>query len=217
MLTRTAIGLGAKPYGLGLWNAGYINALYSKEEQRKLKAYKAKVDPNDIMNPGKNLFHRLKGVLRNALPSGLFQSCDTTPGVYSPGDRQSHFLSCWERTRKSTAWISSSALTRAPSAETAWRCVLPIWSPIMKGRRPRGRSPWPRNCMAGQTVTKEEASAAFLCMHCKACEEICQTNLELMTFWDILEKRLEDQFGRPEAQITEFLKKVDDSKEYWEW
>ncbi len=65
-------------------------------------------------------------------------------------------------------------------------------------------------------MTQEEAAAAFLCMHCKACEEICQTNLELMMLWDALEKRLEGQFGRPEAQIAEFLKKVDASTEYWD-
>jgi hypothetical protein len=53
-------------------------------------------------------------------------------------------------------------------------------------------------------------------MHCRACEEICQTNLELMMLWDALESRLEGRFGRPEAQIAEFLKNVDDSKEYWD-
>jgi hypothetical protein len=37
-----------------------------------------------------------------------------------------------------------------------------------------------------------------------------------MTLWDALEKGIEDKFGRPEAQITEFLKKVDESKEYWD-
>jgi ferredoxin len=52
-------------------------------------------------------------------------------------------------------------------------------------------------------------------MHCKACEEICQTNLELMMLWDALEKKIEEKFGRPETQITEFLKKVDESKAYW--
>lgn len=34
--------------------------------------------------------------------------------------------------------------------------------------------------------------------------------------WDALEKRVESKFGRPEDKISEFLKKVDDSKDYWE-
>jgi len=33
---------------------------------------------------------------------------------------------------------------------------------------------------------------------------------------ELQEKRLEGQFGRPEAQIAEFLKKVDDSKDFWD-
>jgi len=64
-------------------------------------------------------------------------------------------------------------------------------------------------------VTPEEAANAFMCMHCRACEEICQTNLELMNLWDALEKRIESRFGRPETQIVDFMKKVDESKEYW--
>ena len=67
----------------------------------------------------------------------------------------------------------------------------------------------------GKNVTPEEAAKAFMCMHCKACEEICQTNLELMMLWDALEKRIEGTFGRPDAQIADFLNKVDQSKEYW--
>ena len=37
-----------------------------------------------------------------------------------------------------------------------------------------------------------------------------------MTLWDVLEKELVTKCGRPEAQVAEFLKKVDDSKEYWD-
>ena len=65
-------------------------------------------------------------------------------------------------------------------------------------------------------MTREEAVNGFMCMHCKACEEICQTNLELMELWDALEKRLEGQFGWPETEIAEYLKKVDASHQYWD-
>ena len=56
-----------------------------------------------------------------------------------------------------------------------------------------------------------------MCMHCRACEEICQTNLELMNLWDALEKRIESRNGgRPVEKIDEFIKKVDASTEYWD-
>ena len=53
MLTQTAVSMGAEPYGLGIWNAGFINSLYNNEKKQNLLAYKARVDPNNIMNPGK--------------------------------------------------------------------------------------------------------------------------------------------------------------------
>ena len=55
-------------------------------------------------------------------------------------------------------------------------------------------------------VTTEEAATLFMCMHCRACEEICQTNLELMNLWDALEKRMEGTVrpaGRPDQGIFE--------------
>jgi len=72
-----------------------------------------------------------------------------------------------------------------------------------------------KKILDGKTITKEEAENAFLCMHCKACEDVCQTNLELMPLWDAIEKKIEKKFGRPEEKIKEFLKKVDENEEYW--
>jgi Na+-translocating ferredoxin:NAD+ oxidoreductase RnfC subunit len=80
----------------------------------------------------------------------------------------------------------------------------------------KGKIALAKRLLAGQTVTREESVNAFMCMHCKACEEICQTNLELTMLWDALEKRLKGQFGWPETQIAEYLKEVDASKEYWD-
>ncbi len=62
----------------------------------------------------------------------------------------------------------------------------------------KGKIALAKKLIDGRPVTQEEAANAFMCMHCKACEEICQTNLELMMLWDALEKRLEGKFGRPE-------------------
>jgi Na+-translocating ferredoxin:NAD+ oxidoreductase RnfC subunit len=80
----------------------------------------------------------------------------------------------------------------------------------------KGKIALAKKIIDGRKVTKEEAENAFMCMHCKACEEICQTNLELMMLWDSLEKRIEENFCRPKDKIGEFLKRVDDSKDYWD-
>ena len=80
----------------------------------------------------------------------------------------------------------------------------------------KGKVALAKKLIAGEPVTPEEAATAFMCMHCHACEEICQTNLDLMTLWDALERRLETNFGRPVDQIKEFLKMVDGSTDYWD-
>jgi len=80
----------------------------------------------------------------------------------------------------------------------------------------KGKIALAKKLIEGREVTREEAENVFMCMHCKSCESICQTNLELMNLWDALEKRMEGKVGRPEEKIADFLKQVDGSKEYWE-
>jgi ferredoxin len=215
MLTRTAISLGAKPYGLGLWNSAYINSLYSKEKQRDMKSYKAKVDPNNILNPGKPFSSGSKGA------SGLFFH----PAFFSPaikllvlmapviGKIATILLGKDKKVDNLDLELSTHACAKCGSCMAVCPAYLVTRNEEVTSR---GKIAIAKKLQAGQTVTREEATAAFMCMHCKACEEICQTNLELMRLWDVLEKRLEGQFGRPEVQIAEFLKKVDDSKEYWD-
>jgi Na+-translocating ferredoxin:NAD+ oxidoreductase RnfC subunit len=81
----------------------------------------------------------------------------------------------------------------------------------------KGKIALAKKLIEGKPITKDEAEKVFMCMHCRECEEICQTNLELMNLWDALEKRIETiTGGRPEDKIDEFIKKVDASSEYWE-
>jgi FAD/FMN-containing dehydrogenase len=84
ILTKSAIALGAEPYGLGLWNSAFIHSLYNKEEQRAMKAYKTQVDPNNILNPGKSFSPGFKGA---SLPPGLFRSCRTASYANGAGNR----------------------------------------------------------------------------------------------------------------------------------
>ncbi len=80
----------------------------------------------------------------------------------------------------------------------------------------KGKIALAKKLIEGKDSDAEEAKMYLCACIAKACEEICQTNLELMMLWDALEKRMEGKFGRPEDKINEFLKKVDDSKEYWD-
>ncbi len=51
----TAVGLraGGGPYGFGIWNSFFLKEVYGDEKVREMKERKKRLDPNDIMNPGK--------------------------------------------------------------------------------------------------------------------------------------------------------------------
>jgi FAD/FMN-containing dehydrogenase/NAD-dependent dihydropyrimidine dehydrogenase PreA subunit len=217
MLTQAAISLGAEPYGLGIWNAGFINYLYNSEKKQKLLAYKAKVDPNNIMNPGK--FFSVKSKFLN-IPALIFK-----PGIFNFSMKLMILLSpvigkittlLLGKNRKVDS-LDFELTTHA--CAKCGNCIAVCPAYLVTGNEAvtaKGKIALAKKLIDERPVTKEESENAFMCMHCKACEEICQTNLELMTLWDSLEKRIEANIGRPEEKINDFLKKVDDSKDYWE-
>jgi FAD/FMN-containing dehydrogenase/NAD-dependent dihydropyrimidine dehydrogenase PreA subunit len=217
MLIKTAVSLGAEPYGLGIWNAGFINYLYNAEKKQKLLAYKAKVDPNNIMNPGK--FFGIKSKFFN-IPAIIFR-----PAIFnfsikllillSPviGKIATMLLGKMQKVDSLDFELTTHACAKCGN------CIAVCPAYLVTGNEEvtaKGKIALAKKLIEGRPVTKEEAENVFMCMHCKGCEEICQTNLELMMLWDALEKRIEGKFGRPEEKISAFLKKVDDSKDYWE-
>ncbi len=78
MLTQAAVSMGAQPYGLGIWNAAFVNHLLSPARRAELRSYKTEVDPHGIMNPGKYL--RVGSKFMN-IPALLFH-----PVVFSTVD-----------------------------------------------------------------------------------------------------------------------------------
>jgi FAD/FMN-containing dehydrogenase/NAD-dependent dihydropyrimidine dehydrogenase PreA subunit len=215
MLTKTAVSLGAEPYGLGLWNASFINYLYSRDKLRDLKAYKAKVDPNNILNPGKFFGINSKVISALVFHPAVFSFSMNLLILLSPliGKMATLLLGKDEKIDSLDFELSIHACAKCGNCIAVCPAYLITKN---EGVTAKGKVALANKIITGKEVTAEEAANAFMCMHCKGCEEICQTNLELMMFWDALEKRIEGKYGRPEAQIKEFLKKVDDSKEYWD-
>jgi ferredoxin len=217
ILTKTAVSMGAKPYGLGIWNAPFINNLFDSEELAKLTGYKKKVDPNNIMNRGK--FFRVGSKWLN-IPSiifkpSIFSMVIGTMITLSPvlGKMITLLLGKNKKVDKLDITLSTHACAKCGNCIAVCPAYL-----ITKNEKvtAKGKVALAKRLLSGKHITKQESDTAFLCMHCKACEEVCQTNLELIPIWEAIEERLEKKFGRPQEAITEFLKKVDESEEYWE-
>jgi FAD/FMN-containing dehydrogenase/ferredoxin len=215
ILTKAAISLGAAPYGLGLWNSGYILSRYTREKLREIKKYKAQVDPNNILNTGKSLSRGskgLSGILFNPVVfNTLIQILITTAPVI--GRIVIFFLGKNKKVHSLDTELTTYACAKCGNC----LAVCPAYL-VTKDEKvsPKGKIALMKKLLYNQPVTKEEATMAFLCMHCKACEEMCQTNLELIPLWDTLEQKLEAKYGRPTQQILDFLEKVDASDEYWD-
>jgi len=215
ILTRTAVSFGAEPYGLGLWNAAFVHNLFNKAKYNELRAYKAKTDPNNILNAGKFFGTGSKGVTALVFRPGFFGPAMKIMGAWSPvvGRTATALLGKDKKVDSLNYELNLHACAKCGN------CLAECPAYLVTGNEAytaKGKIALAKKLLAGQKVTQEEANAAFMCMRCKACEEICQTNLELMNLWDALENRLKEQFEWPEAQIQEFLKKVDATKEYWD-
>jgi FAD/FMN-containing dehydrogenase/NAD-dependent dihydropyrimidine dehydrogenase PreA subunit len=214
LLTHAAVKRGGAPYGLGLWNAAFINHLYSREKQLELQAYKAAVDPNNILNPGK--YFRVNSNLAATVvfhPTVFGFSMDMFT-LLSPviGKAAIIFLGKDRKVDQLDFELSVHACAKCGNCLAVCPAYLVTQNEAISAK---GKLALAKKFINNNQVTPEEAANAFMCMHCRACEEICQTNLELMNLWDALEKRIEGRFGRPEAEIVDFMKKVDESKEYW--
>ena len=208
-LTKAAVALGAEPYGLGLWNAAFVRNRYSKAELRELKAYKVQVDPNNVLNPGKFFSLGSKGMAALMFFGRMSLDNPMAPVI---GKVATTLLGKNEKIDNLDYELSMHACAKCGNCMAVCPAYLVTQNEAVTAK---GKIALAKKLLAGESVTREEAVNAFMCMHCKACEEICQTNLELMMLWDALEKRLEGQFGWPETQIAEYLKKIDASSEYW--
>ena len=215
IITRASVAQGAEPYGLGLWNAAFIHDLYNKTKYNELRAYKVKTDPNNILNTGKFFGTGSKGVTSLVFRPGFFKPAMQLLGATSPvvGRALTAILGKDKKIDSLDYELSMHACAKCGNCMAECPAYLVTKNEAVTAK---GKMALAKKLLAGQKVTQEEAATAFMCMHCKGCEEICQTNLELMNLWDALEKRLKEQFEWPETQIEEFLKKVDATEEYWD-
>jgi Fe-S oxidoreductase len=71
-----------------------------------------------------------------------------------------------------------------------------------------------RKVSEGQNLTPHEVERVFLCLHCHACERICQSRLRLVEAWEELEDRVAGAYGAPAGAIEKFMRDVGESDEY---
>jgi len=208
-LTRLGIQLGGRPYGTGLWNTPFVRSRFNGR-LRGLQNYKHSEDPTNSFNPGKffNLIFRtgLVGKLASVIFSSPMMSVAgiTTPIMATFLTRNAH-----QERNEDLVLLNEELCSKCGSCIP----VCPAYIETGDERTTaRGKLQLGLAMMRNQQLSAEAAQMLFLCMHCGACTDVCQSRLDLVPVWDDLERRIELRFGKQKEKVAEFFESVESKK-----
>ncbi len=218
LLTSLMLDLGASPYSIGIWNHAFSG---SEDKQRvaNLRQAKATLDPNGVMNSGKYfaLSGRLWGAAGLMFSPKLMRPALKTLRVFSPLTVRLMNMVYGIAERRLRPKTRTELLRIADECAMCGACigVCPAYLVVGDERvTARGKLLTAKAMARGSKITKEHADRTFLCMRCKACEQICQSKLHLIDAFDVLEKELERMHGRDAQEIERFVKYAEGLPEY---
>src|SRR5262249_18663501 len=202
VLTQLGIRMGGRPYGIGIWNTPFLKKKYG-DTANLLRKFKGSQDPNGLFNPGK--FFDLD------FRCGVGGRIAATP-------LHSWLIPLWTRINPLLARFLTTEKGRGDAGsapaniilnneELCSKCgscipVCPAYIETKDERTTaRGKLHLGKLLLNGGKLSADEANTLFLCMHCAACTDVCQSRLDLVPVWDELERRVESQFGKDVARV----------------
>lgn len=218
LLTSMLIENGAKPYSVGIWNHPFSNAEDSARVNALLKA-KALLDPQGLMNAGKyfSLSGRFGGLASIAFNPRLMRPTLKMMRVFSPVTIWFMRIGYRFATRRLKPKSRTELLRIADECAMCGACVgvCPAYLVVSDERvTGRGKLLAIKAMARGSKISKEHSERIFLCMKCKACEQVCQSKLELVSAYEALEKELEQIHGKDLQEIERFVRYAENMPEY---
>ncbi|MFQ5919564.1 MAG: FAD-binding protein [Thermoplasmata archaeon] len=221
LLHKAGIRAGGRAYGVGVWNRPFLRTRYSRADLRAYRAYKRRVDPKGLLNPGKAfdpgadpflprwsissfllpplLARAASRILpRNPMgrpPRPMLQDL-TPPGLEGPTE---------EDLRSAAECAHCGACITVCPAYLADKTELVT---------ARGKLLVMEKMARGEAMERDEARQIFDCIHCAACTNVCQSAIDLVPVWDRLENLVARRYGKPGKQIEAFAKRVEAEEEY---
>jgi ferredoxin len=210
VLTEAGIRHHGRPYGIGIWNSPFLRDKFG-DRLEALRSFKKSNDPLGLFNPGK--FFNLK--FRTGI-AGKIAALPLTSAL----------IPFWTALNP----LLASILTRSnghhkrpedvilENEELCSKCgscisVCPAYIDTGDERTTaRGKLQLGKLILNGGDISAEEANTLFLCMHCAACSDVCQSRLDLVPVWDELERRVEAKFGKDVPRVEQFVKSVEERK-----
>ncbi|MBU0684566.1 MAG: FAD-binding protein [Thermoplasmatota archaeon] len=218
ILTGALVDLGAKPYSIGVWNHAFSNA-EDKARVEQLRKAKAALDPDGVMNAGKyfSLSGRFGGAAGLAFSPRLMRPALKALLVFSPLTSRL-MRTAYRFADKRLVPKARSELQRiADECAMCGACVTVCPAYLVVGDErvtARGKLLTVKAMARGAKVSKEHSDRIFLCMRCKACEQVCQSKLELISAYEALEKELEKLHGKDAKEIETFTRYAESTPEY---
>jgi ferredoxin len=218
LLSSMLIDGGARPYSIGVWNTAFTSA-EDKAKLSALRSAKARLDPGSVMNAGKYFYlsGRFGGVLGMAFSPGVMRPALKTMRVFSPITLRLMRTGYKFAERKLRPKTRTELLKIADECAMCGACVNVCPAYLVVGDErvtARGKLLAVKAMARGEKLSKEHSDRIFLCMRCKACEQVCQSKLGLVDAYDKLEKELEERHGKDTAEIEKFIRYAESQPEY---
>ena len=176
---------GGRPYATGLYFAGKAGQILGRERLERLKAFKAQVDPSNILNPGK------------VLQGGLMASALSLGAAIEPLIRPlgNHVISkIGERPTQSVRDIPADVAWYAYTCSQCGYCVAEcdqFYGRGWESQSPRGKWYWLREYMEGREEWDQKMVDTFLvCTTCELCNIRCSATLPIEPSWMKLRGKL---------------------------
>ncbi|MDM8000467.1 MAG: FAD-binding and (Fe-S)-binding domain-containing protein, partial [Dehalococcoidia bacterium] len=176
---------GGRPFATGLYFTGKAREVLGEEKVRKLREFKAKTDPHDILNPGK--------VIANGLLSRAVSLAGSFDWLLRPmGNRVSAKVG--ERPTGPVRDIPADVAWYAYACSQCGYCVDEcdqFYGRGWESQSPRGKWYWLREYMEGRAEWNQQmVDTMLVCTTCELCNLRCSASLPIEQSWMKLRGRL---------------------------
>jgi Fe-S oxidoreductase/FAD/FMN-containing dehydrogenase len=169
---------GGRLYQVGIFFTDKADSIKGKEKMDKLRSFKNKYDPDNLLNPGK-LFPS------KYVPKLLNVAMKAGKGSKSFAELVSGFMS---KSPKISKKIASDIVFEAFACAQCGYCKVVCSEYAGKGwesSAPRGKFYFIREFSRGNKKFSKYLSDNFLlCTTCKRCNHVCQVNIPIQEKWD---------------------------------
>jgi Fe-S oxidoreductase/FAD/FMN-containing dehydrogenase len=192
-VAKIAEKYGGREYSTGLYFTKKVNDVLGKDRVQRLRKFKAQVDPNDVMNPGK--------VLGNGLVGTFLSLASTFEPLIRPLGNAVE-VDVGERIKKDVRDIPADVVWYSYACSQCGYCVDEcdqFYGRGWESQSPRGKWYWLREHIEGRENWDQKMVDTFLvCTTCELCNDRCSAVLPIESSW----MKLRGQLINEEKRMT---------------